>query len=752
LQNKPEFPNHLIYKIMNKTTFSLIVLLVSCALCTSLWAQRYTPVVDTYIAQNTSTTSYGTSSTLLVRTSASFNRVTFLEFNIGDFSQQITNAELSLYLSAVTNAGTETVDVFEVTSGTITNTITWSGFNTAYTLAADRITSLDIASSYRGWCKFQIKDLVNAVAAKPGTDKKIKLAIKARTSALLLTFQSSESTIPDYSPSLILNNEADTIGVNGPSTIIMPTLFSDNMVLQREKPIKVWGEVLANEPVTITFADQVFTTQCDANGKFAVYLPAKNVSSEIYTMKIKANADSVIYSNIVIGDVYLCGGQSNMAFKVTSIKSDQLANAKADSNYPNLRHFEAAKIVNGGVLTGDVDKPWIGANSERVLDWSAVAFFVGRDLHKHLNIPIGLINVSHGGTPSDAFISPEAYASDPVLNAAKRPDGTGVGYYYQTPSSIYNAKVSKIVGYPIKAVLWYQAEANAVYWQNFKTIFKGLLKDWRTKWNEPALPWIFVQLPTYEPTNDPTFMTWAETRDIQLQVWKEDPNTGMAVTMDLGNPNDIHPTDKYNVAKRMLPIVKAMVYGENVIHKSPVYKSHKVVGSDVFVTFENSGSGLKSVKEITEFEIAAADKVYKAATAVLLPDNSIKLSNATLTNPIYVRYAFRNNSTISIFTSDEFPLPLSPFRSDVPEEILSGFKKNFTEKLAEMYYENNQLYIKSILNEGLNVNLYSMQGKKIYHQLLHASESLQLSNLMQRGLYLLKVSDRNTEQVFKIQL
>ena len=492
---------------MKKTALNIIVVLVSCTLCTSLWAQRFTPVVDTYIAQNTSTTSYGTSSTLLVKTSASFNRITFLEFDIGDFSQQITNAELSLYLSAVTNTGTESVDVFEVTSGTISNNINWSGFNTSHTLAADRITSLDIASSYRGWCKFQIKDLVNVVAAKPGTDKKIKLAIKARTSALLLTFQSSEFSIPEYSPSLILNNDADTIGVNGPSTIIMPTLFSDNMVLQREKPIKVWGEVLPNEPVSITFDGQAFTTQCDANGEFTVYLPAKSVSSEIYTMKIKADNDSVSYSNIVMGDVYLCGGQSNMAFKVTSIKSDQLANAKADSNYPNLRFFDVAKVVNGGVLTGDVDKPWTSANSERVLDWSAVAFFVGRDLHKHLNIPIGLINVSHGGTPSDAFISPEAYASDPVLNAAKRPDGTGVGYYYQTPSSIYNAKVSKIVGYPIKAVLWYQAEANAVYWRNFKTIFKGLLKDWRTKWNEPALPWIFVQLPTYNPTNDPTFMT-----------------------------------------------------------------------------------------------------------------------------------------------------------------------------------------------------------------------------------------------------
>jgi sialate O-acetylesterase len=360
-----------------------------------------------------------------------------------------------------------------------------------------------------------------------------------------------------------------------------------------------------------------------------------------------------------------------------------MENAKADS-LSNLRFFEVAKVVNGGVLTGDIDKPWKIAIPERVVDWSAVAFFVGRDLHKHLNIPIGLINVSHGGAPSDAFISPEAYANDPILNAAKRPDGTGIYNYYQTPSSLYNAMVSKVVGYPIKAVLWYQAEGNAVYWQNYKTIFKGLIKDWRTQWNEPTLPWLFVQLPAYEPTTDPTYMTWAETRDIQLQVWKEDPNTGMAVTMDCGEANNIHPQDKYTVAKRMLPLVRNVVYGEQIISKSPIYKSHEVVGSDIFVTFDNVGGGLKAVKDITEFEIADSDKIFKTATAEILPDNRIKLSNATISNPVYIRYAFRNFTTISIFTTDDLPLPLSPFKTDYPELVKAANEITF-DKINNAY-------------------------------------------------------------------
>ena len=436
------------------------------------------------------------------------------------------------------------------------------------------------------------------------------------------------------------------------------------MVIQRDKPIKVWGEVLPNEPVTITLDGQTYNTQCAANGKFATSIPAKSASSNVYTLTVAANNETISYKNIVMGDVFLCGGQSNMAFLTGSAKADQVNNAKADSNYPDLRFFEVAKIVSGGVLINANDKPWKSAIPERIISWSAVAFFVGRDLHKHLNIPIGLINVSHGGAPTDAFISPDAYASDQLLNAAKRPDGTGIYQYYTTPSSLYNSMIYKVAGYPIKAVLWYQAEANAGYWQNYKTIFKGLIKNWRTKWNEPTLPWLFVQLPAFETSTD-----WAETRDIQLQVWKEDPNTGMAVTMDCGEANNIHPTDKYTVAKRLLPLVRNVVYGEQIISKSPIYKSHEVVGSDIFVTFDNLGGGLNAVKEITEFEIAAADKVYKTATATILPDNRIKISNVTVTAPVNIRYAFKNVSTISIFTTDELPLPLSPFRVETSSVI-----------------------------------------------------------------------------------
>jgi len=600
-----------------------------------------------------------------IKKQSGFSREVYLNFDFSDITIDAKSAKLRVFCQSFDKYSEPTISVYCL-PGYQTNGLTWAS-RPVYPAAITTI-SINQFEFSNAWLEWNISPFLANVLATQSKQATIVLAITVGNDALLKLSMSESTT---NLPSILLTDEEPIIDGGVDSIIKMPTLFSDNMVIQRDKPIRIWGEVLPNEPVNILFDGVIYNTQCDALGKFNTFIPAISASENIYTMSIYAAGDSVTYGNLVMGDVYLCSGQSNMAFKVSTVAPDQLANAKADANYPNLRFFEVAKIVNGGVLTEDVDKPWKSAIPERVIDWSAVAFFLGRDLHKHLNIPIGLINISHGGAPSDAFISPEAYAGDAELNAAKRPDGIGIYNYYQTPSSLYNSMVSKVVGYPVKGVFWYQAEGNAVYWQNFKTIFKGLIKDWRSKWNEPTLPWIFVQLPAYEPTTDPSFMTWAETRDVQLQVWKEDEHTGMAVTVDLGEANNIHPTDKYTVAKRMLPYVKALVYGEQIIHKSPIYKSHEVVGADILVTFDNIGGGLTSVKEITEFEIAAADKIYQTATAIILPDNRIKLSNATISNPVHVRYAFRNNTTISIFTSDELPLPLSPFKTDYPEIVES---------------------------------------------------------------------------------
>jgi sialate O-acetylesterase len=698
--------------------------------------QEIKPTVDGFVAQASGV--YNTTFTYAeLKRGTGFNREIYLTYDFSNLTIAAKSAKLRFFCQSFDKFGDLTLSVYCLPEYQTTG-LTWATRPTVGNAIATLL--INQIENSNDWLECNVSSTIAAILATPSKQATYVLKITSGNDALL-RFATSESNI--NKPNILLSDvESGNGGIN--STIKMPTLFSDNMVLQRDKPIKVYGEVLPTEPVVVTFDGIVYNTVCDANGKFTTLIPAKSASATTYTLTVEANNETISYSNVVMGDVYLCGGQSNMAMFVSGSNADQVANARADSNYPNLRFFEVAKIVSGGVLINAIDNPWKSALPDRVINWAAVAFFVGRDLHKHLNIPIGLINVSHGGAPSDAFISPQAFTNDPVLNAAKRPDATGIFSNYQSPSSLYKAMISKVVGYPIKAVLWYQAEANATFWQNYKTIFKGLIKDWRTQFNEPTLPWLFVQLPSFDPSGDATKMTWAEIRDIQLQVWKEDENTGMAVTIDLGEATNIHPTDKYTVAKRMIPQVRALVYGEQITHKSPIYKSHTVQDSDMFLTFDNLGSGLKAVKSITEFEIAGVDQVYKTATATLLPDNRIQLSNTTVLNPVFARYAFINFPTVSIYTTDILSLPLSPFKTENNSSLnIPDFDKNVKNLIIYPNPANGILTIKKV-GEPKEIEIFDLTGARVYK--LKFTERIDLS-FLSKGVYFVK-TDLN--QVVKV--
>jgi sialate O-acetylesterase len=618
--------------------------------------QTIQPTVDGYVSQSSGT--FNTTLTYAeMKRLSNFNREMYFVYDFSNLTVTANSAKLKIYCQSFDKYGDLLVSLYCLQDNQ-TAGLTWATRPTVSTATA--IKWINQVEHPGTWLEFDVSSCLPAILASQSKQATFVIKITSGNDPLV-KFSTNENAT--NKPSIVIS-DANPMNNGLNSTIKMPVIFSDNMVLQRDKPIRVWGEVLPNIPVTITFDGQTYNAQCGTNGKFSTFIPSKSASANSYTLTVAANNETFIYSNIVMGDVYLCGGQSNMAMTVNSTNPDQLANATADGNYPNLRFFEVGKIVSGGFLINAADNPWKRAIPERVISWAAVAFFVGRDLHKEINVPIGLINVSHGGAPTDAFISPEAYANDTVLNAAKRADGTGIYSYYTTPSSLYTSMISKVAGYPIKAVLWYQAEANASYWPVYKTIFKGLIKDWRAQFNDPTLPWLYVQLPGFAAEGSNS-TNWAETRDIQLQVSKEDPNTRMAVTIDLGEENDIHPTDKYTVAKRMLPQVKALVYGQQIVHKSPIYKWHEIQGADLILAFDNVGSGLTATKSMSEFEIAGLDKVYKTATATILPDNRIKLTNATISSPFYARYAFKNFPTVSVYTTDTLSLPMSPFKTEL---------------------------------------------------------------------------------------
>lgn len=489
------------------------------------------------------------------------------------------------------------------------------------------------------------------------------LVLRSETSACLMKMSTNES---GNGPLLSVSNEAYV--PEEPKTFATAPLFTDNMVLQRDEPIVVWGVCEPGASVSVQFDGVVEQTVTgDEQGNWKATLAARPADgATAHTLSVECDGTSLSYENVVMGDVWMMSGQSNMSLKMVSVEPDQLEEAKADAEYPDLRYYDVVKIVNGGAIVEGNDKAWIGCNATRMVDWSAIAFFFGRDVHKTQNVPVGLISCNHGGSTAEAFISEEAFAADAVLNAAKCPDSTDPLFaLYQNPSSVFNGMVKKLVGYSIKGVVWYQGEANAKYSKNYETVFKGLIADWRNQWNRPELPFIFVQLPAYNRTDEPGGSSWSEVREAQLNTWLSIPHTAMAVAMDAGDLTNIHPANKKPVADRLVRCARGMVYGEEVIYKSPVFRSIENEGSVAVLSFDNLTGAWSATKEISEFELCGEDGIYHPATAEISGEN-IRVSAADVAMPKGVRYAWSNVSTISLY--DESGLPLPPFRNNYQPE------------------------------------------------------------------------------------
>lgn len=602
-----------------------------------------------------------------VRNVTKYSRETYLDFNLSDVDIDVKSASLNLFCSNY-NSGTDGVlDLYAVYGNHCGSDLTWESrlmpeqMDSVSTLYTNKTEHMGVVLQWK------TSDFIKKAIADG--QKEITFVIKARSSSALIYFATVES--PSNKPVLLLSEEPESEETDK-KDLVLASLFTNNMVLQRDEKNKIWGTGLPGEKVEVYFDDTLESTDvCDDSGYWEIFMterPADNAVS--HTVKVCSGKDEILLENVVLGDVWLASGQSNMAFQVMSLKDDQLLDAMSDCDYPNLRYYDVAKIVNGGVLVNGVDKPWIYSASTSIETWSAVSFFFAREVHLTQNIPVGIINCSHGGAPADAFISEEAYASDFLLNSSKCPDGEGIYQYYKTPSSLFNKMVKKLVGYNIKGVIWYQAEANGDYADKYEIVFKGLINDWRNQWNKPDLPFLFVQLPAYERTDDGGD-SWAVLREAQLETWKTTPNTGMAVTMELGDYSNIHPTNKKPVGHRLALYARGMVYGEkDIVYKSPIFKSAEIDGNNIVLSFDNMTGPLVNVKDITEFEVCGEDGNFYPAEAVIEGENVI-LKSDMVENPLAARYAWANASTISLFNKEG--LPLSPFRTMKPEkDVING--------------------------------------------------------------------------------
>lgn len=448
--------------------------------------------------------------------------------------------------------------------------------------------------------------------------------------------------------------------------VTLPAIFSDNMVLQAGMPVRVWGKAQPGEAVTVSITGNQAVSVSDRDGKWSVLLPEMPYCGS-YDLKITGK-NTIVLKNVLTGDLWICSGQSNM--RLSMAKSLNAEKEIAIAVHPQLRLFNMEWHTS--------DKPcdnvrgrWAVCTPKSVAGFSAVAYFFGRELVKSRNIPIGLIHATKGGSTVRAWIDRETLESNPALESCRdwclsqRQNARVNEPDYKMPSYLYNAMIAPIMPLNVKGVIWYQGESDVGMAHKYRNAFTVLISDWRSRWGQKDMPFLFVQLPNYsDPEKHAAFKDgWAVLREAQLLVSKDVANTAMAVTIDLGESNDIHPKNKEDVGKRLALTARMYVYHENIVCAGPAYEKMRIENNKIRLFFSSVGTGLKSASgtALTGFTVAGRDNVFHKAVACIEDDEVVVWSDK-LSEPLNVRYAWANDPECSLYNNEG--LPASPFRTD----------------------------------------------------------------------------------------
>jgi len=468
----------------------------------------------------------------------------------------------------------------------------------------------------------------------------------------------------------------------------LPSLISDHMVLQRDLPIHIWGWADAGEKVEVRLGEASASTTADQSGDWEVYLPPRGLGDAL-ELTI-AGSNRITLEDVRMGDVWVGSGQSNMVWPVSrSINADREI---AEAYYPRIRLFKVALKTTDDVQN-DVEGKWMRCDGDTVENFSAVGYFFARNLHEQMNIPVGVIQSAWGGTPAEAWTTSATLDSNPSLQRflgewqqtldaypkakasydkalakfeaggekGRRPGAPRGPGHAHTPAGLYNAMIAPLTPFPVKGFLWYQGEnnANRAHGASYAALFRAMIEDWRREWGIGPLPFLFVQLANYGRV--PETSTWPELREAQADALGL-KNTAMAVTVDVGNPDNIHPQNKQAVGQRLSLAARAMVYGEaNVVHSGPLFRQATREGPRLRVWFDSVGRGLEARGgELVDFEVAGSDGVFKPAEASI-EGASVVLTSADVSNPVEARYAWSAAPTARLFNAAG--LPASPFRT-----------------------------------------------------------------------------------------
>jgi len=471
----------------------------------------------------------------------------------------------------------------------------------------------------------------------------------------------------------------------------LPNFLSSHMVVQRARPIHIWGWSAPGEQVAVELHGATRSATADQLGNWSVYLPPEPAGGP-YQLKI----NQITLDDILVGDVWFASGQSNMemplkGFPGAPVKDSADEIARADQ--PRIRLLVIPKKPSDFPLR-NAAAVWTPCTPETAANFSAAAYFFGRELAAREHVPIGLIDSTWGGTVAEAWVSLEGISSDaslmpvfatraammqsqadaavvlakehredeaaraagqPAPQHAWRPDPRS-----WAPAALFNGMVAPLTPFAIKGIIWYQGESNSrlTFAPLYAKLFTALIGDWRSQWREGDFPFLFVQIANFK--SNPT-EAWAAIREAQRRALSLS-NTAMAVTIDIGNPDNVHPADKQTVGARLALAARALAYGENIEYSGPSFRQATPEGNAIRVWFDHTATGLVARGgDLTGFEIAGSDGHFVTATA-RIDNDTVLLSNPDVPAPKQVRYGWANAPVVNLYNSAG--LPASPFTSE----------------------------------------------------------------------------------------
>ncbi len=470
--------------------------------------------------------------------------------------------------------------------------------------------------------------------------------------------------------------------------VSLPNIFSDHMILQRRQPNRVWGKASPGEKVVVSIGDQSHAATAGADGAWQVTL-APLETGEPRKLVAKGQASEVSISDVLVGEVWICAGQSNMEFSLSGAYDSDLETAAA--NRPEIRTINFPNVGSQTPIWSHQNARWIVCTPQSVRAFTAVGYFFARQIHESLGVPVGLVNNSWAGSRAEAWVPRnyfdgkenllpivaryDAFAKELAELEAKgqlSPDEQRHARQLRTdvngddrPANAYNGIVASHTGYGIRGALWYQGEGNTPRAYQYRELFPLVIESWRKEWGQGDFPFYWVQLPNYQAEKPaPSDSEWAELREAQTLTLAKLPNTGEAVTIDLGDGANLHPPNKRDVGLRLARWALARDYGFDIAYQSPAYRSMRVDGDKVILTFDHVTGRLRTLTSPIPcgFAIAGKDRKFVWAAATLNRDGTITVSSDKVPSPVAVRYAWADNPACNVY--DGAKLPLTPFRTD----------------------------------------------------------------------------------------